>query len=129
MTYPCHWFSEQVGLAGDLGSTNDVPIPLIDHNQHRLLYADAFNCDRIGVSSAFSQVEMDDSNITVEECIELEDEKAHRHGQTFNWETATYGKVMYYEDIDYFKDFETDFPAIVYKDALAHEHEISSEPT
>ncbi|GJY34027.1 retrovirus-related pol polyprotein from transposon TNT 1-94 [Tanacetum coccineum] len=28
MTYPCHWFSKQVGLAGDLGSTNDVLIPL-----------------------------------------------------------------------------------------------------
>ncbi|GKA69314.1 hypothetical protein Tco_0775378 [Tanacetum coccineum] len=28
MTYPCHWFSEQVRLAGDLGSTNDVLIPL-----------------------------------------------------------------------------------------------------
>ncbi|GKB42984.1 hypothetical protein Tco_0887926 [Tanacetum coccineum] len=29
MTYPCHWFSEHVGIAGDLGSTNDVLIPLI----------------------------------------------------------------------------------------------------
>ncbi|GJU71686.1 hypothetical protein Tco_1263091 [Tanacetum coccineum] len=29
MTYPCHWFSEQVGLAGDLGSTSDVLIPLV----------------------------------------------------------------------------------------------------
>ncbi|GKB57592.1 hypothetical protein Tco_0913778 [Tanacetum coccineum] len=28
MTYPCHWFSEQVGLAGDIGSTNDVLISL-----------------------------------------------------------------------------------------------------
>nr|GEX46893.1 hypothetical protein [Tanacetum cinerariifolium] len=28
MTYPCHWFSEQVGLAGDLGLTNDVLNPL-----------------------------------------------------------------------------------------------------
>ncbi|GJT57474.1 hypothetical protein Tco_0992528 [Tanacetum coccineum] len=28
MTYLYHWFSEQVGLAGDLGSTNDVLIPL-----------------------------------------------------------------------------------------------------
>ncbi|GKD25228.1 hypothetical protein Tco_1231442 [Tanacetum coccineum] len=28
MTYPFHWFSEQVGLSGDLGSTNDVLIPL-----------------------------------------------------------------------------------------------------
>ncbi|GJV56534.1 hypothetical protein Tco_1457539 [Tanacetum coccineum] len=30
MTYPCHWFSEQVGLAGDLGLTNDVLIPLYE---------------------------------------------------------------------------------------------------
>ncbi|GJX68595.1 hypothetical protein Tco_0304322 [Tanacetum coccineum] len=29
MTYPCHWFNEQVGLAGDLESTNDVRIPLL----------------------------------------------------------------------------------------------------
>nr|GEV11600.1 hypothetical protein [Tanacetum cinerariifolium] len=55
--------------------------------------------------------------------------KAHQHGQTFNWETATYGKVMYYKDIDYFKDFEMDFPTIVYKDALVSDHEISSKPT
>ncbi|GKB10708.1 hypothetical protein Tco_0844631 [Tanacetum coccineum] len=37
MTYPCHGFSEQVGLAGDLRSTNDILIPLIDHSQRRLL--------------------------------------------------------------------------------------------
>ncbi|GKA74618.1 reverse transcriptase domain-containing protein [Tanacetum coccineum] len=29
MTYPCYWFSEQVGLAGDLGSTNEVLIPFV----------------------------------------------------------------------------------------------------
>ncbi|GKA53084.1 hypothetical protein Tco_0746399 [Tanacetum coccineum] len=28
MTYPCHWFSEQVGLAGDLGLKNDHLNPL-----------------------------------------------------------------------------------------------------
>ncbi|GJS37294.1 hypothetical protein Tco_0535676 [Tanacetum coccineum] len=72
---------------------------------------------------------MDDPNITMEEYPELEAEKAHRHGQTFNWETATYGKVVYYEDIESFKDFKTAFPAIVYKDALTPDHEISSEPT
>ncbi|GKB96175.1 hypothetical protein Tco_0982312 [Tanacetum coccineum] len=74
------------------------------------------------------QVEMDDPNITMQEYIELECEKDRRRSQTFNWETAIYGKVGYYEDIDYFKDFETDFPAIVYKDALAPDHEILSEP-
>ncbi|GKD31116.1 hypothetical protein Tco_1241894, partial [Tanacetum coccineum] len=72
---------------------------------------------------------MENPNITMEEYIELEAEKAHKHGQTFKWETVTYGKVRYYEDIDYFKDFEIDFAAIVYKDALVSDHEISSEPT
>ncbi|GJW56495.1 hypothetical protein Tco_0103226 [Tanacetum coccineum] len=72
---------------------------------------------------------MDDPNITMEEYIELEAEKARRRGQTVNWETATYGKARYSEDIDYFKDFETNFPAIVYEDALASDHEISSKPT
>ncbi|GJR54681.1 hypothetical protein Tco_1405202 [Tanacetum coccineum] len=102
MTYPCHWFNEQVGLAGDLGSTNDILIPL---------------------------VEMDDSNITMEEYIKLEAKKARRHGQTFNWETVTYGKIRYRKDINYFKDFETNFPAIVFDDPLGTDHKISSEPT
>ncbi|GJX94456.1 hypothetical protein Tco_0349042 [Tanacetum coccineum] len=37
--------------------------------------------------------------------------------------------VNYFEDIDYFKDFENEFPAIVYKDALTPEPKVSSEPT
>ncbi|GJX27903.1 hypothetical protein Tco_0235982 [Tanacetum coccineum] len=71
---------------------------------------------------------MDDPYITMEEYIQLEEEKARRHGHTFNWETATYGKVRYHEDIDYFKDFETDFPAIVYEDALTPNPVVSLEP-
>nr|GEZ18932.1 RNA-directed DNA polymerase, eukaryota, reverse transcriptase zinc-binding domain protein [Tanacetum cinerariifolium] len=39
--------------------------------------------------------------------------KTNWRGQEFNWETATYSKVMYFEDIDYFKDFENEFPAII----------------
>ncbi|GKB94451.1 hypothetical protein Tco_0980588 [Tanacetum coccineum] len=35
---------------------------------------------------------MDDLNITMEEYIRLEVEKARRYGRNFNWETATYGK-------------------------------------
>ncbi|GJX71525.1 hypothetical protein Tco_0308696 [Tanacetum coccineum] len=37
------------------------------------------------------------------------------------------GKI--YDDIDLFKDFESDFPAIVYNDALASDPEVSYEPT
>ncbi|GJS02783.1 hypothetical protein Tco_0319291 [Tanacetum coccineum] len=51
---------------------------------------------------------MDDPDLTMEEYIELEAEKARRYGPTFDWETAMY--------------------AIVYNDALTSGHEISSEP-
>nr|GEW18262.1 hypothetical protein [Tanacetum cinerariifolium] len=71
---------------------------------------------------------MKDPDITMEEYIQLEANKARRRGQTFNRETATYGKVRYFKDIDYFKDFETEFPAIVYNDALTSKSETSPEP-
>ncbi|GJS08665.1 hypothetical protein Tco_0365461 [Tanacetum coccineum] len=101
MTYPCHWFSEQVGLAGDLGPTNDVLIPL----------------------------EMDELDITMEEYIRLETEKALRKGKVYNWETATYGKIRYDEDVHFLRSVETEFPAIVYNDALTFKLELSCEPT
>ncbi|GJW21375.1 hypothetical protein Tco_0031997 [Tanacetum coccineum] len=70
---------------------------------------------------------MDDPNITMEEYIRLEEEKARRHGQTFNWQTATFGKVENYEDEDDCSiDFENEFPAIVFDNTLTT---IPSEPT
>ncbi|GJU43151.1 hypothetical protein Tco_1200417 [Tanacetum coccineum] len=70
---------------------------------------------------------MDDPNITMEEYIRLEEEKARRHGQTFNWQTAMFGKVENYEDEDVCSiDFETEFPAIVFDNTLPA---IPSEPT
>ncbi|GJV10100.1 hypothetical protein Tco_1351641 [Tanacetum coccineum] len=64
----------------------------------------------------------------MEEYIELHAKKARRRGQTFNWETATYGKI-YCDTLDFFTDFEADFLAIVYNDALTSNQNISSEPT
>ncbi|GKE12412.1 hypothetical protein Tco_1415963 [Tanacetum coccineum] len=70
---------------------------------------------------------MDDPNITMEEYIRLEEEKDRRHGQTFNWQTATFGKVKNYKnEEDYPIDFETEFPAIVFDNTLTA---IPSEPT
>ncbi|GJZ40678.1 hypothetical protein Tco_0587564 [Tanacetum coccineum] len=66
-------------------------------------------------------VNMDDPNITMEQYIQLEEEKARRHGQVYNWKTATYGKIWYDEDVHYLRSFEKEFPAIVYKDALTSE--------
>ncbi|GKA19534.1 hypothetical protein Tco_0699449, partial [Tanacetum coccineum] len=38
-------------------------------------------------------VNMDDPNITIEEYIRLEEEKARKRGKVYNWETAKYGKI------------------------------------
>ncbi|GJS98728.1 hypothetical protein Tco_0819898 [Tanacetum coccineum] len=153
---------------------------------------------------------MDDPNITMEEYIRLEEEKAHRRGEVYNWETATYAivfndaftsevtpsyettvsplndnkidfrisfdesddedytviydensfsykiisvndlkmdsendndkvnmpsfptpepTVSYFDDLDFFKDFEKEFPAIVYNDALTSKSDFLTEPT
>ncbi|GJW53820.1 retrotransposon protein, putative, ty1-copia subclass [Tanacetum coccineum] len=45
------------------------------------------------------RLKMDKPNITMEEYIWLEEEKAHRRGKVYNWETATYGKIWDYEDV------------------------------
>ncbi|GJZ62048.1 hypothetical protein Tco_0618185 [Tanacetum coccineum] len=72
---------------------------------------------------------MDDPNITMEEYIRLEEEKAQRHGRTYNWQIATYGKVKYCEDEDdCFTNFETEFPAIVFDDTLTSDTTLSCEP-
>ncbi|GJY74796.1 hypothetical protein Tco_0479227 [Tanacetum coccineum] len=73
---------------------------------------------------------MDDSNITMEEYIRLEEEKAQRHGRTFDWQNASFGKVKYYEDgDDCFTNFETEFLAIVFSDSLTFDASLSCEPT
>nr|GEV59269.1 hypothetical protein [Tanacetum cinerariifolium] len=145
---------------------------------------------RLMVILTLELVNMDDPNITIEEYIRLEEEKAHRNGKVYNWETATYAttsnvtpsykptvsllndnkidfrisfdesddedymviydensfsykiisvnnlrtdsendddkvnmpsfepEVSYSNDLDFLKDFENEFPAIVYNDAL-----------
>ncbi|GJW32406.1 hypothetical protein Tco_0052438, partial [Tanacetum coccineum] len=40
-----------------------------------------------------AKVNMDDPNIIMEEYIRLEEEKAHKRGKVYNWETAKYGKT------------------------------------
>nr|GEV15020.1 hypothetical protein [Tanacetum cinerariifolium] len=38
-------------------------------------------------------------------------------------------EISYYNDLDFFKDFEKEFPAIVYNDALTSKSDFSTEPT
>ncbi|GKB86554.1 hypothetical protein Tco_0958826, partial [Tanacetum coccineum] len=144
---------------------------------------------------------MDDPNMTMEEYIKLEEEKARRHGRVFNWQTATYEKIKdalqcksqvgtpvndeidfrisfdesddedyticdknsfsykmisvnnlktdsendnekagvpsfsppkpttsYIDDLDFFNDFENEFPAIVYNDAQTSKSDLLTKP-
>ncbi|GJX65195.1 hypothetical protein Tco_0299538 [Tanacetum coccineum] len=72
---------------------------------------------------------MDDPDITMEEYVRLETEKALRKGKVYNWETSTYGKIWYDEDVYYLRFFDEEFPAIINNDALASKLGFSSEPT
>ncbi|GJT35594.1 hypothetical protein Tco_0926013 [Tanacetum coccineum] len=145
---------------------------------------------------------MNDPNMTKEEYIKLEEEKARRRGRVFNWQTATYGKIRdalqcksqvstpvndeidfrisfdesddedytiicdknsfsykmisindlkmdsendnekvvpsipspepaisCFGDLDFFKYFENEFPAIVYNDAQMSKSDLLTEPT
>ncbi|GKB26186.1 hypothetical protein Tco_0865587, partial [Tanacetum coccineum] len=58
---------------------------------------------------------MNDPNITMEEYIRLEEEKAQSRGMTFNWQTATFGRMEHYYEKECFTNFEEEFPAIVFE--------------
>ncbi|GJV33399.1 putative reverse transcriptase domain-containing protein [Tanacetum coccineum] len=72
---------------------------------------------------------MDNPNITMEEYIRLEEEKARRRGKVYNWETATYGKIWDNEDVYDLEFIETEFPVIVFNGTLTSEAALSCEPT
>ncbi|GKE84781.1 hypothetical protein Tco_1558523 [Tanacetum coccineum] len=71
---------------------------------------------------------MDDPNITMEEYIRLEEEKARKHRKVFNWETAKYGKIWYDEDVLDLRSVKTEIPVIVFYDNLTSNETLSCEP-
>ncbi|GJW18683.1 hypothetical protein Tco_0026119 [Tanacetum coccineum] len=72
---------------------------------------------------------MDDPNITMEEYIRLEEEKAQKRDKVFNWETAKYGKIWYDEDVHDLRSVKIEFPAIVFNDNLTSNETHFCEPT
>ncbi|GKF01598.1 hypothetical protein Tco_0028521 [Tanacetum coccineum] len=72
---------------------------------------------------------MDDPNITMEEYIRLEKEKARKRGKVYNWETTTFGKIWDNEEVHDLGSVETEFLAIVFNDTLTSEATLSCEPT
>ncbi|GKA34912.1 hypothetical protein Tco_0721341 [Tanacetum coccineum] len=63
----------------------------------------------------------------MEEYIRLEKEKDRRRGKV--WQTATYGKIWYDEDVHDLRSVETEFPARVFDEAFTSEVTLSCEPT
>nr|GEW08451.1 hypothetical protein [Tanacetum cinerariifolium] len=72
---------------------------------------------------------MDDPNITIEEYMRLEEEKARRRGKVYNCETATYGKIWDNEDVYDLGYVETELLAIVFNDTLTPKATLLCEPT
>ncbi|GJZ21209.1 hypothetical protein Tco_0558248 [Tanacetum coccineum] len=71
---------------------------------------------------------MDDPDITIEEYFSLKLKKQCRRVQgVITGKLLQSGKVVFLKYL-LFKDLRTSFPAIVYKDALTSEPEVSSEP-
>nr|GEV56661.1 hypothetical protein [Tanacetum cinerariifolium] len=70
-----------------------------------------------------------DPNITMEEYIRLEEEKAQKRGKAFNWKTAKYGEIWYDESVHNLGSVETEFPAIVFNDNLTSDKTLPCEPT
>ncbi|GKD30031.1 hypothetical protein Tco_1240809 [Tanacetum coccineum] len=59
---------------------------------------------------------MDNPNLTMEEYIRLKEEKAHKRGKVFDWQTATYGNIRVDDDLHNLSSVEAEFPAIVIND-------------
>ncbi|GKA25784.1 hypothetical protein Tco_0711893 [Tanacetum coccineum] len=72
---------------------------------------------------------MDNPNITMEEYIRLEEEKARKRGKVFNWETDKYGRIWYDEDVHDLISIENEFPAIAFNDILKPGETLSCKPT
>ncbi|GKF18680.1 hypothetical protein Tco_0063598 [Tanacetum coccineum] len=63
-------------------------------------------------------IDLTSLQVKLEEYIKLEEEKALRRGQVFNWQTAIYGKIRVDDDLYDLRSVEAEFPAIVIDDAF-----------
>nr|GEU83581.1 ribonuclease H-like domain-containing protein [Tanacetum cinerariifolium] len=100
---------------------------------------------------AWSRVKTNDSNITVEVYIRLEEEKSRRSGKVYNWKTATYAlsckpmvsslsdnqinfRISFdeYEDEDYTRTVdgvEQTYPPTTAEEKLARKNELKARGT
>ncbi|GJZ70190.1 hypothetical protein Tco_0633740 [Tanacetum coccineum] len=155
---------DKIDIEHSSGDLSVIPLPNVINNN-----------DRTRMSIPTFQVKMDDPNITMDEYIRLEEEKARRLGKCLTGkllrmmltseaalsceptvsplndeidfrisfdesddEDCTVNMpllpspeptVSYFNDLDYFNDFEKEFPAIIYNDAQTSKLDFLTEPT
>ncbi|GJT92555.1 hypothetical protein Tco_1081400 [Tanacetum coccineum] len=71
----------------------DAALDFEADRKHRIKVNTVCSGGMVEGGTLVSEVNIDNSNITMEEYIKLEEEKARRRGKVYNWETATYGKI------------------------------------
>ncbi|GJR78091.1 hypothetical protein Tco_0148876, partial [Tanacetum coccineum] len=122
-------FGDACQRAKNISTRDEMPQTIIQVEAQALPTNDARVVVKF-LKQLFFRLKMDNPNITMEEYIRLQEEKALSRGETFNWQTATYGKMEYCEDEDdCFTNFETKFPAIVLDNTLTSDAAISCGPT
>ncbi|GJS47656.1 hypothetical protein Tco_0597777 [Tanacetum coccineum] len=89
------------------------------NNLYTLSLGDMMASSPICLLSKASKTKMDNPNLTMEEYIRIEEEKARKRGKVFNWQTATYGKIRVDDDLHGLSSVEIEFPAIVINNAFA----------
>nr|GEV48209.1 zinc finger, CCHC-type [Tanacetum cinerariifolium] len=102
--------------------------PVLEQYNELLGILGRFTQHKMNMDEAI-QVNMDDPNITMEEYIRLEEEKAQKRRNVFNWKTVKYGKIWYDEHIDDLRSVETEFLAIAFNHGVSSEKTLSYEPT
>ncbi|GKB82488.1 hypothetical protein Tco_0949383 [Tanacetum coccineum] len=103
-------YSKKPPIRRDLdNSTSNVLIPLDSWTSGLLVY-------KLPLSDCIG---LDNQNVTMEEYIRLEKEKARKCGKVFNWQTATYGKIRIDDDLHDLSSVEAEFPTIVINDDFA----------
>ncbi|GJS59887.1 hypothetical protein Tco_0654671 [Tanacetum coccineum] len=70
---------------------------------------------------------MDNPNLTMEEYIRLEEEKARKHGKVFNWQTDIYGKIKDDDNLYDLRSMEAEYLAIVINDDFAPRDTLKSK--
>ncbi|GJU15998.1 reverse transcriptase domain-containing protein [Tanacetum coccineum] len=100
---------------------------LVNISKRRAFWS--LNEDILKITVLTTNTLIDDPNVTMEEYIRLEEEKAQKCRKVFNWETAKYGRIWYDKDVHDLRSIENEFPAIAFNDSLTSGETLSCEPT